>query len=284
VLVCYGNHSGMSSYEAQRKRTRKMLLKEKRTLQWGHLGVALSLIFLVAGCGGKSFVHPSLRPEIPKTGLARMGYSIQIGAFSNLNNAVRLTKALDNSELNAYYFVHKAGLYKVRFGNFPSRQAARKKAESLRAAGIIDEYYIISPGDYTVLKKRKYASSYLRKKLVETARNFIGLPYRWGCSSVEEGFDCSGLTMAVYQLNGLNLPRSSREQYRAGIDIGKNELKRGDLVFFATSKSKRVSHVGIYTGDNKFIHAPGKGKRIRVSSLSSRYFETRFAGAKTFLW
>ena len=88
--------------------------------------------------------------------------------------------------------------------------------------------------------------------------------------------------MAVYQLNGLNLPRSSKEQYRAGIPIGKNELKSGDLVFFATSKSKRVSHVGIYTGDNKFIHAPGKGKRIRVSSLSSRYFETRYAGAKTF--
>ncbi|MDO9528093.1 MAG: NlpC/P60 family protein [Syntrophales bacterium] len=255
----------------------------KRTLKWASLVGALSLILLIAGCGRKSFVPPGLRPEMPKTGLARMGYSIQIGAFSNLDNAVRLTKALENRELNAYYFAHKTGIYKVRFGNFPSRQTARRQAESIRAAAIIDEYYIVSPSDYAVVKKRIYASRYLRKELVETAESFIGLPYRWGCSSVEEGFDCSGLTMAVYQLNGLNLPRSSKEQHRAGIYIKKNQMKRGDLVFFATSGSKRVSHVGIYTGNNKFIHAPGKGKKIRVSSLSSRYFETRYAGAKTFL-
>lgn len=266
----------------------KMLLKEsqaiKRTLKWGHLLGALLLILLVAGCGRKSVVSPGLRPEMPKTGLARMGYSIQIGAFSKLDNAVRLTKALENRKLNAYYFAHKTGLYKVRFGNFPSRQTAHRKAESIRATGIIDEYYIISPSDYAVVKKRKYASRYLRNEIVETAESFIGLPYRWGGSSVDDGFDCSGLTMAVYQLNGLNLPRSSKEQYRTGIYIRKNQLKRGDLVFFATSKSKRVSHVGIYTGNNKFIHAPGKGKRIRVSSLSNRFFKTRYAGAKTYLW
>ncbi len=265
-----------------------MLLKEtrtiKRTLKWvSFLGV-LSLILFITGCGKISVVSSRLRPEIPKQGLSRMGYSIQIGAFSNLDNAVRLTKALDNNELNAYYFVHKTGLYKVRFGNFSSRETALRKAESLRATGIIEEYYIVSPGDYAIVRDRQYASGNLREELVETARSFIGLPYRWGCSSVEEGFDCSGLTMAVYQLNGLNLPRSSREQYQSGIPVEKNELKRGDLVFFATSKSKRVSHVGIYTGDNKFIHAPGKGKKIRVSSLSSRYFKNRYAGAKTFLW
>jgi cell wall-associated NlpC family hydrolase len=265
-----------------------MVLKEtktsKRTLKWASLAGVLSLIFFAAGCGGKSFISSPLSPEVPKTKLAPMDYSIQIGAFSNLDNAIRLTKALDNNELNAYYFADKTGLYKVRFGNFPSREIALKKAESIRAAGIIREYYIVSPGDYAVVKDRKYVDKYLRKELVETARSFIGLPYRWGCSSVEKGFDCSGLTMAVYQLNGLNLPRSSREQYSAGIPVEKDEMKKGDLVFFATSKSKRVSHVGIYTGDNKFIHAPGKGKRIRVSSLSSRYYETRYAGAKTFFW
>ncbi|GAJ19868.1 unnamed protein product, partial [marine sediment metagenome] len=109
-------------------------------------------------------------------------------------------------------------------------------------------------------------------------------PYQWGGSSVDDGFDCSGLAMAVYQLNGLNLPRSSKEQYRAGIPIKQSQLKKGDLIFFATSRGKKVSHVGIYTGDNKFIHAPRKGKRIRTDSLSNRYFEARYAGAKTYLW
>ena len=265
-----------------------MLRRESRVIKlewkWSYIFGALSLILLIAGCGRKSVVPPGLRPEMPKTGLALMGYSIQIGAFSKLDNAVRLTKALENRELNAYYFAHKTGLYKVRFGNFPSRETARRKAESIRATGIINEYYIVSPNDYAVVKERKYGRRYLRNEIVETAESFIGLPYRWGGSSVDDGFDCSGLAMAVYRLNGLNLPRSSREQYRAGIPIKQSQLKRGDLVFFATSKRKKVSHVGIYTGDNKFIHAPGKGKKIRIASLSNRYFRTRYAGAKTYLW
>jgi len=89
--------------------------------------------------------------------------------------------------------------------------------------------------------------------------------------------------MAVYRINGLNLPRMSKEQYRVGIPIKKGQLKSGDLVFFATSRGKRVSHVGIYTSDNKFIHAPGKGRRICAASLSKRYFNTRYVGARTYL-
>jgi cell wall-associated NlpC family hydrolase len=90
--------------------------------------------------------------------------------------------------------------------------------------------------------------------------------------------------MAVYRINGLNLPRMSKEQYRAGIPIEKGRLKSGDLVFFATSGGKRVSHVGVYTGGNKFIHAPGKGRRICAASLSKKYFKTRYVGARTYLW
>lgn len=259
---------------------RRKILIIKFEWKWVHIFVALSLILLTAGCGGK-YVP---RPEMPLRKLERMGYSIQMGAFSNLDNAVRLTKTLETRGLNAYYFAHRTGLYKVRFGNFPSKETARGKAESIRAAGIIDEYYIVSPSDYAVVKERKYGKRYLRNEIVETAESFIGLPYRWGGTSVDKGFDCSGLTMAVYHLNGLNMPRSSREQYGAGAPVRKNQLKRGDLVFFTTSKSKRISHVGIYTGDNKFIHAPGRGKKICTASLSRRYFKNRYTGARTYLW
>ena len=213
-----------------------------------------------------------------------MGYSVQVGAFANLDNAVRLSKALERHGLDAYYFVHESGLYKVRFGDFPSKKSARAKAEAVRATGIIDEYYLVSPAEYAVVKQRKYGGrSYLRREIVGTAKRFIGIPYRWGGSSPQEGFDCSGLTMVVYQLNGLNLPRSSREQYRTGIPIKRNKLSHGDLVFFATSRSSRVSHVGIYVGKNKFIHAPGRGKRIRTELLTKRYFKTRYVGARTYL-
>lgn len=245
--------------------------------------VALCVIIVAGGCGGRAPVSYGPRPAVQEKRLARMGYSIQVGAFSHLDNAARLTALLEGHGLNAYYFVHETGLYKVRFGDFPSKETARAHAENIRATGIIDEYYIVSPDDYAVVKERKYGQGYIRDKLVETAERFVGVPYRWGGSTPGGGFDCSGLTQAVYQLNGLNLPRSSKKQYQAGVPIKRSQLSRGDLVFFATSGGRTVSHVGIYTGHNRFIHAPGRGKRIHTDSLSNRYFKTRYVGARTYL-
>jgi hypothetical protein len=246
--------------------------------------LAFFLIILCVSCGGEVRVPYDSGTAYPQKRIAKLGYSIQVGAFANLDNAVRLSKALERRGLDAYYFVHKTGLYKVRFGNFPTKKAARKKAEAVRAAGIIDEYYLVSPNEYAVAKQKKRGGRiYLRNELVGTARKFIGVPYRWGGSSRREGFDCSGLTMVVYQLNGLSLPRSSREQYRVGRPIRKNQLSRGDLVFFATSGGRRISHVGIYVGNGEFIHAPRKGKKIRTERLAKRYFRTRYVGARTYL-
>jgi hypothetical protein len=242
------------------------------------------LILWCAGCVSKQVVFPeSLQPAQSRR-ISRLGYSIQVGAFANLDNAVRLSEALERQGLAAYYFVHETGLYKVRFGDFPTKEAARRKAEAVLAAGIIDAYYLVSPADYAVGKQRRYGGgSYLRDEIVGTARRFIGVPYRWGGTSPREGFDCSGLTMVVYELNGLKLPRSSRAQYSAGTPIQRNKLSRGDLVFFATSGGRRVSHVGIYVGKGRFIHAPSRGKRIRTERLRKRYFKNRYVGARTYL-
>ena len=246
--------------------------------------LAFLVIILCVSCGGRARVPYDSGPAYPQKTIARLGYSIQVGAFANLNNAVRLSKALEQHGLDAYYFVHKTGLYKVRFGNFPTKKAAREKAEAVRAAGIIDAYYLVSPEEYALARQKKRGGrSYLRNEIVGTARKFIGIPYRWGGSSRREGFDCSGLTMVVYQLNGLNLPRSSREQYRVGTPVRRSQLSRGDLVFFATSGGRRVSHVGIYVGEDKFIHAPRRGKKIRTERLTKRYFRTRYVGARTYL-
>jgi cell wall-associated NlpC family hydrolase len=185
--------------------------------------------------------------------------------------------------VNAYHFVHKTGLYKVRFGDFPSKESARKNAKNLLASGIIDEYYIVGPADYPQSKYRKNAITSLRNEIVTTAKSFIGVPYRWGGASPAHGFDCSGLSMAVYHLNGLNLPRSSNAQWQAGSPVNRSQLSKGDLVFFATSGGGRISHVGIYTGGDKFIHAAGVNKRIRVDSLSNNYFRRRYVGARTYL-
>jgi len=237
--------------------------------------------FLVITYGCRAVFYPA---KVPERKLEKMGYAVQLGAFSNFDNAARLTDHLNKKTDNAYYFIHRKGLYKVRFGNYSSRERARRQAEDLRKAGMINEYYIVSPYDYPVYKADKYGKDYFRDQIVRTAESFVGLPYKWGGTSLSAGFDCSGLTMAVYQLNGLRLPRSSAEQYTYGKAITKKDLKKGDLVFFATSGGNKVSHVGVYVGGNQFIHAPSAGKSINTGSLSSRYYKKRYVGAKTYTW
>jgi cell wall-associated NlpC family hydrolase len=243
----------------------------------GFIALALS-----AGCAEKAAVIPK-EPAPPAPEIAPMGFSVQVGAFTDLHKAVRLTSSLESQGVAAYYFRHDSGFFKVRFGNFPSREKALNKAESLLASGIIEDYYIVGPEEYAVAKVRIYGTQGLRDEIVRTSENFIGLPYQWGGASPEQGFDCSGLTMAVYQLNGLNLPRSSRDQFMLGMPIERRELDKGDLVFFSSSGDEKVSHVGLYRGDNRFIHAPGKGKTIRSDSLSDRYYDSRYSGARRYL-
>ena len=258
---------------------------EERTInpawKWPY-AIILSLILAASACKTFQTSRPA-EPKVPKQELQRMGYAIQVGAFSVVDNAIKLNKSLRKKGLKAYYFAHPSGLYRVRFGDFRSRKAAQKKAKRLVKTGIIDEYYIVAPEEYAVAKRRKYGKQYLRNEIVATARRFLGMPYAWGGSSQKEGFDCSGLTMAVYKVNGLSLPHSSRGQYKAGATVKKRNLQKGDLVFFATSRRRRVSHVGIYVGNNRFIHAPGNNKRVRTESLSNSYFRENYVGARTYL-
>jgi hypothetical protein len=244
--------------------------------------IILFLILAASACTTLQISRPA-KPKIPKQELQRMGYAIQVGAFSVVDNAIKLNKSLRRKGLNSYYFAHPSGLYRVRFGDFRSRKAAEKKAQRLLRAGIIEEYYIVAPEEYAVAKERKLGRQYLRNEIVDTARGFLGIPYVWGGDSPSEGFDCSGLTMTVYRINGLILPHSSRAQYKTGTPVNKSRLQKGDLVFFATKRGRRVSHVGIYTGNNQFIHSPGNNKRVRTESLSNSYFRENYIGARTYL-
>jgi len=243
----------------------------------------LFLFLLGAGCAGRPDVGPTREPPIPEKALSRLGYAIQVGAFSHLNNAVRLSQTLQDRGLNAYYFLHVSGLYKVRFGDFSSRENAHRRAQDLQTKGIIDDFYIVGPEDYPAPRDRTKVQAHLRNEIVSTAEDFLGVPYRFGGTSPLHGFDCSGLSMAVYHLNGLNLPRTSGEQWVTGSPVNRSQLSRGDLVFFATSGKGRVSHVGIYLGRGEFIHAPGRGKRIRIDSLARGYYRRRYLGARTYL-
>ena len=215
--------------------------------------------------------------------LQKMGYSVQVGAFANLDNAVRLEQLLEARGIDAYYFRHESGLYKVRFGNHATYKPARSEAERLQTQGLIDTFFIVFPEDYAAARIKKSGKGDLRIELVKTAKRFIGIPYRWGGTTAKNGFDCSGLTMVSYRLNGLNLPRVSRNQFKAGKWVSKSKLRPGDLVFFATKGGTRVTHVGMFVGEGNFIHAPRTGKNVRIERLSNSFFAKTYMGGRTYL-
>ena len=117
-------------------------------------------------------------------------------------------------------------------------------------------------------------------ELVMQAMGFLGVPYKKGGTSEEKGFDCSGFVRYMYEKSvGLVLPRRAEEQAKVTEEISRSELKPGDLVFFNTLK-RTFSHVGIYVGDGKFIHAPRPGKAVRVDDMREAYWQQRFNGAR----
>lgn len=125
-------------------------------------------------------------------------------------------------------------------------------------------------------------ASDMASELVLSAMNFLGVPYRRGGESREQGFDCSGFTRHVFEKSvGLILPRRAIEQANSPdlVPVQQSELKPGDLVFFNTLRHT-FSHVGIYIGDNKFIHSPRAGGAVRVEDMRVAYWQQRYDGAR----
>jgi cell wall-associated NlpC family hydrolase len=120
-------------------------------------------------------------------------------------------------------------------------------------------------------------------ELVLTAMGFLGVPYRRGGSNAESGFDCSGFVKAMYETTlGWVLPRRAEQQAAATRTIDRKDLQPGDLVFFNTMKHA-FSHVGIYVGENKFIHSPKPGAQVRLEDMGQSYWQARFDGARRVL-
>jgi len=226
-------------------------------------------------------------------GISRVGYSIQVGAFAEVKNAERLTSRLQGKGIDAFYFRKENGFYAVRFGDYASREAARSGAGKLVAEKIIGAYFIATPNGIS-LRGRKEPGQYGEGSLprpgysremggiaARTAERFVGIPYQWGGDNVVEGMDCSGFVRAVYNLCGVNIPRTSSEQFRTGENVGREYLKDGDLVFFGSS-DESINHVGIYVGNGRFVHAPRRGDEIKVSSLEDTYFNKKYVGAKRY--
>lgn len=117
-------------------------------------------------------------------------------------------------------------------------------------------------------------------ELAVSAMGMIGIHYKYGGNNPENGLDCSGLVRYVFKdAWGVNVPRTAAELSRSGEKIDKQDLQPGDLVFYNTLR-RSFSHVGIYLGDNKFIHAPSAGGKVRIESMDLAYWKSRFNGAR----
>jgi cell wall-associated NlpC family hydrolase len=118
-----------------------------------------------------------------------------------------------------------------------------------------------------------------RDEIVRFAKTFVGTPYRPGGTS-RKGVDCSGLVIAVYGEFDIRLPRTSVDQSRIGDVVDRSGLEPADLLFFKTARRDPVSHVGIYIGGGKFVHASTSERRVRVDALSDDYYKRRFTVAR----
>jgi uncharacterized protein YycO len=166
-------------------------------------------------------------------------------------------------------------------------QKGRTKAARLRGAAALAAALTLSVVSTSALSQDAAVSGFeapsvgdAGAEVVLRALSLLGVPYKFGGNTPETGLDCSGLVRWAFdEALGLPLPRRSEEISRVGAAIAPTELQPGDLVFFNTLR-RAFSHVGIYIGNNRFVHAPSSGRAIRVESLGANYWTSRFDGAR----
>lgn len=153
------------------------------------------------------------------------------------------------------------------------------KMNSLKALAVITVllFTITSCGSSKSTKTNKATGA----KILATAKSQLGKKYKFGGVSPKTGFDCSGLAYWSHKANGITIPRMSFDQFKKGKKIKRKALKKGDLVFFTTYK-KGASHVGIYTGQNSFVHSPNSNKSVEITSLKNPYWKKRYLGARRY--
>jgi len=157
------------------------------------------------------------------------------------------------------------GTYPTTYSYHPyNKHPKHRPTETIREREITEQPWIHS-GD----------SSSKVKEIINLAIAQMGKTYQWGATGPER-FDCSGFTTFVYKKNGISLPRTAMEQSKVGERVTYDGLKRGDLIFFRSTKSSRISHTGIYLGNNLFIHASSAKGKVIQSNLKSGYYRKNF--------
>lgn len=266
-------------------------IKEASGLQGNSLKPGDKLIIPSTGSRKVAKGTKSQPKKASQTYVVKKGDTLQ-GISKKTGLSITDIKALNNLQKNKL----RAGQKLALVNSAPvseSRQLKQKKGAQPDFSEIDGEEDLL-PDENPVIEKTaelesdiQYSENPLgkwrdpeeRDLVVKVAKGFLGAPYRLGGSSVQ-GLDCSGFVRKIYEFFDVNLPRTAREQARVGMKVAKGELTEGDLVFFNTRRAS-VGHVGIYIGNNQFVHA-SSGKRdrhVRIDSLDKPYYNQRFIKA-----
>jgi len=188
------------------------------------------------------------------------------------------------SKKKSFKLAKKSKKHAIKSSTAKKRHTGKKLAKALKG---------IKPQKLSKVKKSnkfalsdilfsKHGSSVKGKKLIALAKKKLGRRYVWGATGQKNTFDCSGLTSYVCKKNGIKIPRRAIEQSKYGKYVSRKNLKPGDLIFFDTSKHRKgyVNHVGIYIGNNKFIHASSAKKKVIITSLKKPFYSQRFKLAR----
>jgi gamma-D-glutamyl-L-lysine dipeptidyl-peptidase len=153
-------------------------------------------------------------------------------------------------------------------------------------------YRVLLPNGERAWIKKEDAAVYHRPEdipkptgedLVQSAKQFLGLPYLWSGTS-GFGFDCSGFTFTLHQIHGIPIPRDSGPQSKSGVAVKKEELQQGDLLFFASDQGKgKIHHVAMYIGDGMMIHSPNSAKTVEIIPIDTPEYAVEYAGARRYL-
>lgn len=157
----------------------------------------------------------------------------------------------------------------------------KKEARELAAAQKSPQQYLLASRSIHLAEYAKFEKARRGHLIAQQAQHFLGKPYVWGGTN-PNGFDCSGFTQYVYLQFGVQVPRNSYDQYQVGKTVNKTELQPGDLVFFSTY-APGPSHLGIYIGEGKFVHALNQDTGVITSTLDADYYRDRFLGGKRVL-
>lgn len=199
-------------------------------------------------------------------------YNISVEELKRLNNLT------DNKLSTGQKLIVKAPKRAIENVSSNEQEQVQNIVASLKPNSIISEK---KDEIEEIVSSEELAQMSIVDRILLFAKKMLHLPYRFGGNSFN-GLDCSFFVKKVYSFVGVELPRSAREQFTVGVPISKDELMPGDLVFFRTY-AKFPSHVGIYLGDNLFIHASSKSKKVVIDSLDTPYYVKRYIGAKRVL-